>query len=442
VDKVYIIDQIRTHDGLLSMPHVLLELLEEAGKEEFSPGRLGTIILKDPSLTTRILKLANSSFYARETKASTVGQAINLLGVTTVKCLALSTAVFHPELISQRTGIDAREFFAFILSVSSATEQIALVSGYKDHEEALIAGLLHDVGVIYFLHHYPDDYAKVLTRQTEGESLVAAERDVFGIDHCELGFHLARAWHLPDKITEAIACHHDELAGPDEPVLCSIVRLGVLLTFDRFSDHQRTVDERLRKLEYTTRALKLDNTQIGQISENCFSRMADLASGFDVDIGDTERLLQRANSEIWNSYLTIERLFRERKELSSKLIQEERLKAALEAKDVALSTLSHYVNNAAMVIAGHVQLLNQLQEQDKLAEMSAQVPRTAKRISKSIWRIVAVMQEMREISPLEQIEYFQMSKAMNIDDRIDNRLHKIAEELDTVLRSQPRHAAG
>ena len=170
--------------------------------------------------------------------------------------------------------------------------------------------------------------------------------------------------------------------------------------------------------------------------------MADLASGFDVDIGDTERLLQRANSEIWNSYLTIERLFRERKELSSKLIREERLKAALEAKDVALSTLSHYVNNAAMVISGHVQLLNQLQEQDKLAEMSAQVPRTAKMISKSIWRIVAVMQEMREISPLEQIEYFQMSKAMNIDDRIDDRLRKIAEELDTVLRSQPRSAAG
>lgn len=435
MDKISILDRIRSSDGLLSIPQVILELLEESNRDDFSPGKLSSIILKDPSLTARILKLANSSFYAREAKASTVQQAVNLLGVTTVKCLALSTAVFDPTLIGQRAGIDAREYFAFVLSVSSATEQIAKVAKYPDPEEALIAGLLHDVGVIYFLHHYPEEYARALALQTEGKTLVEAEREVFGIDHPELGFHLARAWHLPDRIAESIAGHHDELTGPEDPLLARIVRLGVLLTFDRFSDHQRAVEERLRKLERVTRVLKLSSNQIGEITEGCFVRMSDLASGLEVDIGDTERLLQRANSEIWNSYLTIERLFRERKELSAKLIKEERMKAALEAKDVALSTLSHYVNNAAMVIAGHVQLLNLLQEQSKLKELSVQVPRTSELISKSIWRIVAVMQEMRDISPLDQIEYFQMSKAMNIDERIDGRLHKMAEELNKVLHT-------
>jgi len=435
MDQVFIIDQLRSRDSLLSMPQVILELLEESNREDFSPGKLASIILKDPSLTARILKLANSSFYARETRATTVHQAINLLGVTTVKCLALSTAVFDPNLIATTTGIDAKEFFAFILSVSSATDQIARVIKYRDPEEALIAGLLHDVGVLYLLNHYPQEYSQVLSKQAGGVSLIEAEREVFGIDHCELGFHLARAWNLPERVGAAIASHDDGFSGPEDTVLTNIVRLGVLLTFDRFSDHQQAIEERMRRLEHITQLLKLDNNQIGQITEGCFSRIADLASGLEVDVGDTERLLQRANSEIWNSYLTIERLFRERKDLSARLIQEERLKAALEAKDVALSTLSHYVNNAAMVIAGHVQLLNLLKEQNKTEELSSQIPRTSELISKSIWRIVAVMQEMREISPLEQIEYFQMSRAMNIDDRIDTRLKRMAEELDIVLRT-------
>ena len=99
------IEQIRRDNNLLSLPQVLSEVLKEAGKEDFSADKLAKIILKDPSLTSRILKLSNSSFYHRFSEITTVHQAISVLGVTTVKCMTLSSSIFHPEKIAAESGV-------------------------------------------------------------------------------------------------------------------------------------------------------------------------------------------------------------------------------------------------------------------------------------------------------------------------------------------------
>ena len=84
--------------------------------------------------------------------------------------------------------------------------------------------------------------------------------------------------------------------------------------------------------------------------------MAD-AVHLGVDIGNIEDMLIRANQEIWKSYLTIENLFRERQELSRNLLLQERERGAIESKNIAMATLSHYLNNATMAIYGRSQLL-------------------------------------------------------------------------------------
>ncbi len=123
MDKITILEQIRTKNNLLSLPQVLSEVIVETSKDDFSVDKLGDIILKDPSLTGRILKMSNSSFYNRLSEIKTVHQAISVMGVTTVKCLALSSSIFHPEKIEKDTGVDAKKFFAYILSVASASKK-------------------------------------------------------------------------------------------------------------------------------------------------------------------------------------------------------------------------------------------------------------------------------------------------------------------------------
>jgi len=112
VDKIAIIDQIRRNDGPMTMPHVLTELLEEAGKEDFSVDQLSKIILKDPSLTVKILRLSNSSFYKRMAEIRTIHNAISVLGVTTVKCLALSASILNPDIMPDKCHLSKRDLYS------------------------------------------------------------------------------------------------------------------------------------------------------------------------------------------------------------------------------------------------------------------------------------------------------------------------------------------
>lgn len=428
MNKIDILAQIRCNEKLLSLPQVLSEILEEVGKDDFSADTLAKIILKDPSLTSRLLKMANSSFYQRVTEIKTVHQAVSILGVTTVKCLTLSASIFNPDRIAASTGIDTKQFFAYSLSIASASEKIARTVNYPSPEEAFIAGLLHDIGVLFFLHHYPDEYARILRGETIAESLVDAEMKVFGVDHCDIGYHLAEVWRLPDYVADAIISHHGQRSSAPSSVLQNAVGLGVQLTSDRFSGYETSLEKRLQMIGELSERLSLTKSQVDEISSSLLAGTISTAEYLGVDIGNIEDMLIRANQEIWHSFLTIENLFRERQELSQSLLLQEREKGAIEAKNVAMATLSHYLNNATMAIYGRSQLLRMKLSKGDTENLLAKLPHDLEVVDRSIERIVAVLEEMREISPIDQQKYYDMSKALNIDDRIKQRLEKMGTD--------------
>lgn len=428
MDRISIIEQIRTNKKLLSLPQVLSEVLKEVGREDFSADSLARIILKDPALTSRILRLANSAFYHRFAETKTVNQAVAVLGATTVKCLALSSSIFHPEKVTVLSGVDPKNFFAYVLSVAAASEKIARTIEFKAPEEALIAGLLHDVGILFFLHHHPREYRRIVGRQVKAESLVDAETTVFGIDHCEAGRHLAEVWRLPDYIVRSIAGHHRLTNLDKDNVLENIVRLAVLLTNDRFSGYELGLEARLTHISRLSSLLSMSKNQVERVSYSLMSGTIDMADYLGLDIGNIEEMLMKANEEIWKSYLTIENLFKERQELSKKLLQEERAKGAMESKNIAMATLSHYINNAVMAIYGRSQLMRRLAGKENTEKLLDQMPTNLETIDRSVKKIVAVLEEMQEISPIDQVKFNDVSEALNIDDRVEKRLQKMSHE--------------
>ncbi len=158
MDKMTILEDISRNDDILSLPQALNELLKEIEKSNYSTESLARIILKDPALTSRILKLANSSFYQRFSRTTTVQQAVQVLGISTVKCMALSSSVFNADRFSKAAYVNTKHLFADNLTVAVAAEKIAKAAGVKASDEVFIAGLLHDVGVLYFINHSPDQY--------------------------------------------------------------------------------------------------------------------------------------------------------------------------------------------------------------------------------------------------------------------------------------------
>jgi HD-like signal output (HDOD) protein len=433
MDKLAITDQIRRSKDLLSLPQAISELLTEMEKPEFSADSLSKIILKDPSLTSRILRIANSAFYHRFADIRSVQQAVVVLGMTTVKCLALSSSILNRERVEKSSGVDAKALFTNILTTAAAAEKIAQMAGFKATEEAFIGGLLHDIGIIFFLHRHPEKYRNIAKKNLTGNRLIDAERLVFSIDHAEVGHLLAQKWRLPENVTQAIRDHHDFINLKKTDTLSNIIRLATLLVDTASNSSATDLQDRLSRINRVSELLSITKEEVDEISGSLLAEAIKVAEYVGIDIGDIEEMLIRSNKELWRTYLMIENLFKERQELSSKLLREERSKGAIESKNIAIATLSHYINNAAMAIYGRIQLMQNLSKPDKAKKLIESLPDSLDVMERSLMKIVAVLAEIKEISPIDDVEFYNMSQAMNVGDRIEKRVEAMSEESGLVL---------
>lgn len=436
MDEVTIVRHIRGGHDLLSLPQTLSEILKEAENPNFTADALARIILRDPVMTSRLLKVANSSFYSRISGIKTVNQAVQLLGMTTVKCLALSTSIFQPEKIKAETGIDAKQLFSSFLTVATGAERLARAVGYKRPEEVFVAGLLHDIGIVYLLEYYPQQYRRILDRKVKATTMSAAEKEVFGIDHCEVGYHLTTRWRLPAYVCDSVRSHHNFLSVEDVDVVGRCVLLASLIAPNPIGAFAEDLEERLMMLGRVAASLNLSQNQVDEVSTSMLSASVEIAQHMGVDIGTTEELLIRANREIWHTYLTIDNLFKERQELTAKLLAEERQKGALESKNIAIATLSHYLNNATMAVYGRSQILRMMSERGNIDTLIKQLPGSLDVIDRSIRKIVAVLAEIKDISPIDDVKFINTSQALNIDDRVARRLKEMEKDSGLVLTEE------
>jgi HD-like signal output (HDOD) protein len=211
-----------------SLPTSVNKVLEVCNNPQASPADLNYIISLDPVLTGRVLKLINSAYYSLSQQVTTLVRAIIMLGLNTVKNLALSTAV----LASMRKGgsgggIDMEAFWRHSLGVGVMSKLLAKTRGIdtKRLEEYFTAGLLHDIGKIPLNTVITESYATMI-RAAEKKmlSLYHAENQFLGIDHCGSGGQIANQWKLHGSIGDVIMNHHScaEYSGPHRDLLYNV----------------------------------------------------------------------------------------------------------------------------------------------------------------------------------------------------------------------------
>jgi signal transduction histidine kinase len=321
-----------------------------------------------------------------------------------------------------------------VLTIAAACEKIAEAVNYKSSEEAFIAGLLHDMGTLFFLHHYPKEYRQIVSGKVKAApSILEAERKIFGTDHCEVGHLLASRWQLPSYIVAAIRDHHDDAVADSKSPITGIVRLATLMVDQSATGHAMELETRLPAITQAAQLLGLSKEKVDAVSISLMPAAIAVAKYLEVDIGDTEEILTRANKEIWRTYLMVENLFRERQELSQKLLQQERARGAYESKAIALATLSHYLNNAAMAIFGRSQMIRMADKSDDSGAFLKMLDVSLDVIDNGVKKMVAVLAEMKDISPIDEVEFLSTSKALNMDDRIQRRMLKMEKESGIVL---------
>ncbi len=199
-----------------SLSTTVAKVLEICSRTDASPNELNKVISLDPVLTGQVLKLINSAYYSLVTHVSSLTRAITMLGMNTVKNMALSTAVIKTVGSAKKSKVlPTKKFWAHTIGVGSCAKLLAIACGVplSEREEYFVAGLLHDLGKVPF----GDEYSDVLTRaRRDMVPLIDVERDLLGIDHQEVGLMIAEKWNLNANIKDCIATHHNVALASEE----------------------------------------------------------------------------------------------------------------------------------------------------------------------------------------------------------------------------------
>lgn len=194
-----------------SMPMLYKKVILEMQSPDFRLARIGEIISRDAGMTTKVLQMVNSSFFGLGVKVSDPAHAAKLLGADILKSLILSIKIF-----SEFKGTQKQQ--KYIECLSNHSLQVALLAkkiaahenaDKSEMSDAFVAGITHDIGKMILIQNLPVEYEACLTRaQEQSTTELAAEYEILGSSHMEVGAYLTGLWGLPANIVNAVAYHH------------------------------------------------------------------------------------------------------------------------------------------------------------------------------------------------------------------------------------------
>lgn len=239
-----LLEKICSADNLPSLPAAAIEVLQLTRAEDVEPEDIARVIQKDPALTAKILKVANSPMFGLSCEIGSVSRAIMLLGLRTVKVMALSFSLVDKFGEHRKGEFDYPKYWRRSLTHAVASKLIGGHLHQVRRDECFVGGLLADVGMLAACRCVPEKYREVLARQASAPGPIQAiEQEMLGLTHAQISAALLRKWSLPALLCDAVAAHHgegiDEL-GDRTRLLASVLYAGALIADLFCGDVQRS----------------------------------------------------------------------------------------------------------------------------------------------------------------------------------------------------------
>jgi HD-like signal output (HDOD) protein len=215
-----------------TLPEVTVRIIKTVEDPKSSAGQLHKIVSSDPALVTRILKVVNSSFYGLPGQIASVERAIVLLGLNGVKNLAVAASLgqlFRGAKMPE--PFTARDLWTHCLAVAVGSRELAKHLSLPIADEAFLAGMIHDVGLLANLQLWPEkmwdvcQHAKKIQSEsaTPAESFCEIERNVLGVDHQQLGKALSTRWRFPAGCQFVAGNHHNPTPSHEHGMMAGLV---------------------------------------------------------------------------------------------------------------------------------------------------------------------------------------------------------------------------
>ncbi|MGB9710033.1 MAG: HDOD domain-containing protein [Thermodesulfovibrio sp.] len=211
-----------------SLPPIAMKVMGLIYDDHASLKALEEIISRDQGFATRLLRIANSPYYGRDRKIENISQAILLIGFETLKSLVIATSLRD---LYRNFGVFEQRLWEHSLGVALCSSLLAMATQMVTSDEALVCGLIHDVGKTVINNAMPEVYFQIYEKMyKENRPVIEIEDETLGFNHTLIGNLIAKKWKLPEKLEMVITYHHtnpypdyEDQAFAD---ICNIVRVA------------------------------------------------------------------------------------------------------------------------------------------------------------------------------------------------------------------------
>ena len=267
-------------------PAIALQIVGLAGDPDIDVGKVAATLAKDPGLTAKVLRVANSPLYSKRRKSENLRQALVALGLNAATTLALSFSLVSAYKSGTGAGINYPRYWRRAILGASAARTLGALMGVRSPEDIFLAALLQDIAVLGVDRVQPDFYRPLPAEATHAE-IAAHEMALLGTDHAALGGWLLRQWKLPEDLCATVEASHDPVRAVDSvaiPARC--VALGSECV-EMLLAHPRSLD--LQPLAAHAQAwLGIDGEALTQAISNLVAEIPEIERLFDTSILEIE----------------------------------------------------------------------------------------------------------------------------------------------------------
>ncbi|HIA48012.1 MAG TPA: HDOD domain-containing protein [Candidatus Hydrogenedentes bacterium] len=236
------IDKVVARIGdLPAMPDILAKVMEITEDPGVAVSDVISLIEQDPSLTAKLLKVSNSSYYGMRQVVGTLKLALVILGVKEVRNIVLGISVLDTlrDATTDRL-LNGEGLWKHSTQVASLSKKLGTHLELSLQGEDFIAGLLHDIGKLVLWKQIQDDYIEVYNHAKENELVLhELEYEELGFDHADAASAVAVSWGLPESLSDALYAHHARadrpLSDSKDPKLSAVIRVANLAAKDDFA---------------------------------------------------------------------------------------------------------------------------------------------------------------------------------------------------------------
>lgn len=214
---------IREISHIATLPEITLRIVELVEDPTSTAQDLHHVISNDPALCSRILKVVNSSFYGLPGQIGSINRAIVLLGLNAVKNIAISASLAKLFKGGQLCpSFAAKDLWQHSVATAAACKIVADEIGLGVPDEAFLAGLIHDIGIMVELQYDRNKLIEVVNGVAcsrdgaPAQDMLTVEKAIFGATHQDLGRGLCEKWKFPKSFSLVTGTHHNPLSAPPE----------------------------------------------------------------------------------------------------------------------------------------------------------------------------------------------------------------------------------